>query len=73
VLVRLYTDGRKPVHKENRMMLVNRYKTTALPYYVTVSPQDSLIGKFEGMTREPEQFVQFLRHGIDGKKQLATR
>jgi thiol:disulfide interchange protein DsbD len=73
VLVRLYTDGRKPVHKENRMMLVNRYKTTALPYYVTVTPQDSLIGKFEGMTREPEQFVQFLRRGIGGGQQLATR
>jgi thiol:disulfide interchange protein DsbD len=72
VLVRLYTDGRKPIHKQNRDMQVNRFKTIALPYYAVVTPQDSIVGTFPGMTRKPAQFVEFLRQGVaEGK--LAVR
>ena len=65
VLVRLYTDGRDSIHKANRKMQVSRFGTIALPYYAIISPQDSVLGTFPGMTRKPEAFISFLSRGVE--------
>lgn len=67
VLVRLYTDGRDEVNKKNQKMQLDRFKTVALPYYAIYTPQESLVAKFDGMTREAEQFAEFLQKGLDAK------
>lgn len=71
VLVRLYTDGGDSIHKVNRKMQVDRFGTIALPYYAIITPADSVLGTFPGMTRKPEQFVSFLSRGFETK--LAVR
>lgn len=71
VLVRLYTDGRDSIHKVNRKMQVDRFGTIALPYYAIITPSDSVVGTFPGMTRKPELFASFLQSAFDTK--LAAR
>jgi len=73
VLLRLYTDGRKPIHKKNRQIQVDRFHTVSLPYYALVAPSDSVIAKFDGMTREPEQFLGFLKKGLGDEATMALK
>lgn len=73
VLLRLYTDGRKPVHKKNRQIQVDRFHTVSLPYYAIITPSDSVVARFDGMTREPAQFLGFLNKGIEGEPTVALK
>lgn len=66
VRVKLYTDGRDTLSRKNQKMQFARYNTITLPYYVLLTPGDSTIAKFEGMTRNPDHFLGFLRKGITG-------
>jgi thiol:disulfide interchange protein DsbD len=63
VLVRLYTDGEGSEYDRNRLFEQNRFGTIALPFYVILSPDDEEIARFPGLTRRPDEFVQFLTHG----------
>ncbi|MDB5036284.1 MAG: Redoxin domain protein [Chlorobi bacterium] len=67
VLVRLYTDGTDEASQRNKQMELERFQTITLPYYAIYSPQDKLITKWEGMTRESEDFVGFLQDGLNAK------
>lgn len=64
VLVRLYTDGTQPEHEENRNLESERFGTIALPYYAILSKDDRIISTFPGLTRQPEEFVEFLEEGL---------
>jgi thiol:disulfide interchange protein DsbD len=64
ILVRLYTDRPDAINKKNQKMQLERFKTITLPYYAIISPSDSTIAQFPGMTRKAEQFVDFLRKGV---------
>ena len=72
VLVRLYTDGRDDVNKKNQQMQQDRFNTVALPYYAIQSPEEHIVATFGGMTRESEQFAQFLQKGLASGK-VASR
>ncbi len=65
VLVQLYTDGGEG-YRENQQYEIDRFGTAALPYYVLLSPDDEVLGEFPGMTRDVNQFIQFLRKGLEG-------
>lgn len=60
VLVRLYTDGQGEVYLRNRALQEQRFGTVALPLYVTISPEDEVLATFPGLTRKPQEFVDFL-------------
>jgi thiol:disulfide interchange protein DsbD len=64
VLVRLYTDGGGPVHEQNMQLEQERYQTIALPFYAIVAPDDSTIATFPGLTRNPQEFIEFLEKGL---------
>lgn len=64
VLVRLYTDGTEEEHERNRQMEQDRFHTIALPYYALISPTDETIATFPGLTRNTNEFVEFLRKGL---------
>ena len=64
-LVQLYTDG-GPNHKENQIYEIDRFGTAALPYYVILSPNDEVISTFPGMTRNINDFIDFLDSGLEG-------
>jgi len=64
VLVRLYTDGPDREHEENLNFERDRFGTIALPFYAVVSPDRATIATFPGLTRNPGQFVSFLKKGL---------
>jgi thiol:disulfide interchange protein DsbD len=68
VMVRLYTDGQGPEYDENRKLQEGRFGTVALPLYVIMSNADATVGSFPGLTRKPEEFVDFLKSGLDKAK-----
>ena len=65
ILVQLYTYG-GPNHRENQEYEIERFGTAALPFYVILSPYDEIIVTFPGMTRDLNNFLDFLDEGLSG-------
>ena len=65
VLVRLYTDGGNN-YRAKQQYEIDRFGTAALPYYVILSPEDDVLGKYPGMTRDLKEFLEFLDKGLAG-------
>ena len=65
ILVHLYTDGGEN-HKEYQRYEIERFGTAALPYYVILSPQDEVLATFPGLTRDVNEFLDFLDKGLAG-------
>ena len=65
ILVHLYTDGGEN-HKEYQQYEIDRFGTAALPYYVILSPQDEVLATFPGLTRDVDEFLDFLDKGLEG-------
>jgi thiol:disulfide interchange protein DsbD len=73
VLLRLYTDRRDSINEWNRNLESSRYNTIELPYYAIITPDGKTISA-RGWTRNPDEFMGFLKKGIDANKQdLAER
>jgi len=69
VLVKLYTDGQKEVHKSNKNLERERFGTVALPYYVILSPDDEKLATFPGMDTNKDNFINFLEEGLQKFKE----
>ena len=67
VRVQLFTDGVGREYEENQRYQREQFGTVALPLYAILDPQGKPIHTFPGMTRKPEEFLQFLgtRGGAD--------
>ena len=65
ILVHLYTDGGEN-YKEHQSYEIDRFGTAALPYYVILSPEDDVLATFPGMTRDVDEFLDFLDKGLAG-------
>lgn len=65
VLVQLYTDG-GPNYREHQQYEIDRFGTAALPFYVILSPEDEELARFPGMSRNVEDFLDFLDKGLAG-------
>jgi thiol:disulfide interchange protein DsbD len=63
VLVDLYTDGTDSVSEQNAKMEEERYQTVTLPYYVILDPDEHVLAKFDGLTRNVQEFAAFLKSG----------
>jgi thiol:disulfide interchange protein DsbD len=61
VLVRLYTDGEGEIFQRQQRLQQNKYQTVALPFYAVVNADGSPVADFPGLTRDPAQFVAFLK------------
>jgi len=59
VLVQLYTDG-GPNGDANQQLQIDRFRTIALPFYVVLGPDDSLLAKQAGISQSPAEFLVFL-------------
>lgn len=62
VRVRLYTDGEGEPYEGFQKMQETRFGTVALPLYAIISPSDQITAKFEGLTRDENEFVRFLKN-----------
>jgi thiol:disulfide interchange protein DsbD len=65
VRVRLYTDGRGEMFRRYQAMEQHWFGTVALPYYAVVSAEGQPVVAFGGLTRNPVEFVTFLRRGLE--------
>jgi thiol:disulfide interchange protein len=61
VLSRLYTDGEGPVYDAQQKFQEDRFGTVALPLYAIVDASGRTIRTFSGLTRNPGEFIAFLR------------
>jgi len=63
ILVRLYTDA-GPNHREYQQMEIDRYGTSALPFYVVIDSEEKEISRFHGMDPDINKFVKFLEESL---------
>jgi thiol:disulfide interchange protein DsbD len=61
VLARLYTDGEGAVYEQQQKMEQDLFGTVALPYYAVVDADGATIATFPGLTRDKQEFIDFLR------------
>ncbi len=64
VRVRLYTDGRGEPYRGFQRMEQRLFGTVALPYYAVMTADGAPIVGFSGLTRNPAEYLAFLRRGI---------
>jgi len=64
VLVSLYTDAGEG-YLDKREYQINRFETAALPYYVILDSKDKVLSEFPGLTRNVEEFKDFLKTGLN--------
>ena len=65
VRVRLYTDGRGEMYRQFQNMQESLFGTVALPYYAVIAPRGQPLVGFGGLTRSSDEFVAFLRRGLE--------
>lgn len=65
ILVQLYTDGGEN-YREKQRYQIERFNTASLPFYVILSPEDLEIARFPGMSRNIDDFIDFLDRGLAG-------
>ena len=63
VRVRLYTDGQGKIYRKFQAMQRDAFHTVALPYYAAETADGTPTVAFGGLTRNPEEFVAFLKRG----------
>lgn len=63
VKVQLYTDRPTDADRANQGLQGKLAGNQALPTYVLVKPDGTVLRKFEGAARTPEEFVAFLKKG----------
>ncbi len=63
VLVDLYTDGSDAVSEQNQQLEEKKFGTVAIPYYAVIDPDERVIAKFPGSTRNAGEFATFLKAG----------
>ena len=64
VLVKLYTDGGEN-HREKRQYEIDQFGTAAQPFYALLDETESEIARFPGLTRNVNEFVEFINKGLN--------
>jgi thiol:disulfide interchange protein len=67
VLARLYTDGDGDVYERQQAFQERTFGTVALPLYAVMTPEGKVRATFSGLTRNPAEFVLFLRGARERK------
>jgi thiol:disulfide interchange protein DsbD len=63
VLLELYTDGTDKASEENQELQNSKFSTIAIPYYALIDGDEKVIATFPGLTKDPAEFVAFLKSG----------
>jgi thiol:disulfide interchange protein len=66
VLARLYTDGEGAIYEQQQALQERTFGTVALPLYAIVGGDGKVKGTFTGLTRDPAEFIEFLRKSATG-------
>jgi thiol:disulfide interchange protein DsbD len=65
VRARLYTDRPGEPYRGFQLMQERIFGTVALPLYAVMTPEGDAVVYFSGLTRDPAEFLAFLRRGLD--------
>jgi thiol:disulfide interchange protein DsbD len=65
VRVRLYTDGRGDYYRRFQDLERQLFGTVALPYYAVLTPSGQPVVAFGGLTRDSNEYLNFLRKGLE--------
>ncbi|MFN0279402.1 MAG: protein-disulfide reductase DsbD family protein [Pyrinomonadaceae bacterium] len=69
VLVSLYTDGEGEIYERQQQLEQEMFGTVALPYYAVVDADGKIINSFPGLTRNAEEFIDFLKKSQENKRE----
>jgi thiol:disulfide interchange protein DsbD len=61
VLVSLYTDGEGEIYYRQQKFQEKTFETVALPFYAIFDSEGKPTATFPGLTRNPQEFVDFLQ------------
>lgn len=61
VLARLYTDGEGAIFERQQQYQEKNFQTVALPFYAVLETDGRAVATFPGLTRNPQEFVEFLQ------------
>ena len=64
VLARLYTDGEGEVYEDQMDYQKEQFGTIALPLYAVLDGEGNTISTFLGLTRDREEFLEFLKAAL---------
>jgi thiol:disulfide interchange protein DsbD len=65
VRLRLYTDGQGEIYRRYQQLEQTTFGTVALPFYAVLKPDGTPVVTFGGLTRDPAEYVNFLRRGLE--------
>jgi thiol:disulfide interchange protein DsbD len=66
VLVELYTDGTDAASEANAALELSRFRTSAIPFYAILDPNEKVVATSAGVTRDPATYLAFLTKGAAG-------
>ena len=61
VMVELFTDGTGAIDEKNQKLEESMFQTVSLPFYAIVTPDGKIVATFAGLTKNPQEFVTFLK------------
>ena len=61
VMVELFTDGTGAIDEKNQKLEESMFHTVSLPFYAIVTPDGKIVATFAGLTKNPQEFVTFLK------------
>ena len=64
VLLELYTDSSDALAEENQKVEDSKFKTVSIPYYAILDPDEKVIASFPSSTRDPQEYLDFLKKGL---------
>ncbi len=65
VRLRLYTDGQGEMYRRYQQLEQATFGTVALPFYAVLKPDGTPVVTFGGLTRDPAEYINFLRRGLE--------
>ena len=68
VMVELFTDGTGAVDEKNQKLEESMFQTVSLPFYAIVTPEGKVVATFAGLTKNPQEFVAFLKTSPSSNK-----
>ena len=63
VLVERFTDVTDAASERNQALENTKFSTVAIPYYAILDSDEKVVASFPGLTRDPGEFLRFLRAG----------
>jgi len=71
--VELFTDGEDAASARNKKLQQEMFGTVALPLYAVITPDGRKLAEFPGLTRNPMEFLAFLKQGETAAMRIAQR